>query len=306
MSPTAARLARALALAAAIAQPDAAAIGAAKGAGVVMVPSVSLASNLPPGVTVDPDPAETIRDRAARALPLPEAALMTSPAADELCAQGLLRPAGAAGTCGVPAGEDRLLLLSVDGSEPRWRDLWDIARRPGRRGLPREAVGVLEIALLADGVAPGSVYRTLGTAGGAARAFRKLDQLRPYIAWWTDGVQARHALLSRAVMMAVLPADQLGVPAHQVGAHPPAAAFRAGDALSVPLVWTRPEMPGRRPNPAVPGALSSDDARLTTLAAETRAVTLPAAALDPTLTIDGAFWRDHQDLRARFRAWLGP
>ena len=300
MSPDIARLAGTLALVTAIARPDAAAVGATTAAGFILLPAASLAPRLAPGAVIDPDPAEAIRNRAARALPLPEAALMTSPAAGELCAQGLLQPVGTAGTCSIPATDDALLLLSGGDTEPHWRDLWDIARRPGRRGLPREAVGVLEIALLADGVAPGSVYRTLGTADGAARAFRKLDQLRPYIAWWTDGAEARHALRSGAVMMAVVPADELGPPADRV-----AAAFRAGDALSLPLVWTQPAPTDRGTKPEAGVPPTAGDARLATLAGETPPVTRPASTLDPTLAIDGSFWRDHQDLRARFRVWLG-
>ena len=37
---------------------------------------------------------------------------------------------------------------------PSWGDFWDVAKLPGKRGLRRGVVGNLEIALLADGVAP--------------------------------------------------------------------------------------------------------------------------------------------------------
>ena len=67
---------------------------------------------------------------------------------------------------------------------PGWADFWDVAKYPGKRGLRRSAETNLEFALLADGVAPGDVYKTLRTSEGVDRAFRKLDQLKPYIVWW--------------------------------------------------------------------------------------------------------------------------
>src|SRR6185437_11415435 len=44
---------------------------------------------------------------------------------------------------------------------PSWADFWDVAKYPGKRGLRKGAKGNLEFALLADGVAPGDVYKTL-------------------------------------------------------------------------------------------------------------------------------------------------
>ncbi len=85
---------------------------------------------------------------------------------------------------------------------PTWRDFWDIAKVPGKRGLRRSPRGTLEIALLADDVAPGDVYRALRSDEGVERAFRRLDQLSPYIVWWTPaGRDALHLLGSGEVLM---------------------------------------------------------------------------------------------------------
>lgn len=84
---------------------------------------------------------------------------------------------------------------------PGWSDFWDVAKYPGKRGLRRGARGNLEFALIADGVAPGDVYKVLGTAEGVDRAFRKLDQLKPYIVWWDDDAEAAHILASGDVLM---------------------------------------------------------------------------------------------------------
>ncbi len=68
--------------------------------------------------------------------------------------------------------------------------LFDLARYPGKRALPRQAPYVLEFALLADGVAPEAVYETLATPEGQDRAFAKLSSMRHAIVWWDDAAEA--------------------------------------------------------------------------------------------------------------------
>lgn len=92
---------------------------------------------------------------------------------------------------------------------PTWSDFWDVAKYPGKRGLRRGARGNLEIALLADGVGPGDVYKTLATTDGVDRAFRKLDQLKPYIVWWAADTEAAHILSSGDVLMTSAPSGQI-------------------------------------------------------------------------------------------------
>ena len=84
---------------------------------------------------------------------------------------------------------------------PSWSDFWDVAKYPGKRGLRKGVRGNLEIALLADGVAISDVYRTLSTSEGVDRAFRKLDQLKPYIDWWSSETEAPRILSSGDVLM---------------------------------------------------------------------------------------------------------
>jgi len=68
--------------------------------------------------------------------------------------------------------------------------LFDLARYPGKRALPRQAPYVLEFALLADGIAPEAVYETLATPAGQDRAFAKLSSMRHAIVWWEDAASA--------------------------------------------------------------------------------------------------------------------
>lgn len=78
----------------------------------------------------------------------------------------------------------------VKGEISSWAEFWDVKKYPGTRGLLRKAKYTLEIALLADGVAPADVYKVLATPEGVDRAFRKLDELKPHVAWWDAGAQA--------------------------------------------------------------------------------------------------------------------
>jgi putative spermidine/putrescine transport system substrate-binding protein len=66
-----------------------------------------------------------------------------------------------------------------------WADFWDTTKFPGRRGLYRNPKGVLESALLADGVAPKDLYPL-----DVDRGFAMLDKIRAQVAvWWTSGAQ---------------------------------------------------------------------------------------------------------------------
>lgn len=82
-----------------------------------------------------------------------------------------------------------------------WQDFWNIKEFPGYRGLQKTPMIALEAALLADGVKPENIYRTLGTAEGVDRAFKKLDEIKPYIKWWEKGSQPLPMLITGDVVM---------------------------------------------------------------------------------------------------------
>lgn len=118
----------------------------------------------------------------------------------------------AVGDCGVGAGvANRVLAWDRDKfpGTPTWADFWDVAKYPGKRGLHRGVRSNLEFALIADGVAPGDVYKVLATSEGVDRAFRKLDQLKPYIVWWQTGAEATHILASGDVLMTSAPSARI-------------------------------------------------------------------------------------------------
>jgi len=86
-------------------------------------------------------------------------------------------------------------------------DFFDTARFPGRRALSRASPKFnLEMALLADGVAPADVYRTLSTPEGLDRAFARLAALHPV--WAHDNRDALERVRNgQAVMASALNGD---------------------------------------------------------------------------------------------------
>jgi putative spermidine/putrescine transport system substrate-binding protein len=81
--------------------------------------------------------------------------------------------------------------------------LWDVQKYPGKRAFKFGPKITMEMALLADGVAPADVYKVLSTPAGQKRAFDKLDQLKPHIVWWKSGTQPVQLVGSGEVAYAV-------------------------------------------------------------------------------------------------------
>lgn len=79
--------------------------------------------------------------------------------------------------------------------------LLDTARFPGKRALQRSPRYTLELALLADGVPPESVYTELGTEAGADRAFAALDKIKDDVLFWTNAEQPITWLLEEKASM---------------------------------------------------------------------------------------------------------
>ncbi|UFH50749.1 ABC transporter substrate-binding protein [Pseudomonas sp. KNUC1026] len=73
-----------------------------------------------------------------------------------------------------------------------WSALFDTAKYPGKRALYKWASpGVLELALLADGVPKDKLYPL-----DLDRAFKKLDTIKKDIVWWGGGAQSQQLLAS--------------------------------------------------------------------------------------------------------------
>src|ERR1051326_114279 len=203
---------------------------------------------------------------------------------------------------------------------PFWADFWDVAKIPGKRGLAKNVRGALEAALLADGVAPGDVYKTLGSSDGVDRAFRKLDQLKPYIVWWQTSAEAARILGSGDVLMTATPSDVV-VMANRNDKRNFGIQFAA--SLYEPRCWAvlKGVQNLREPQqflyitgaPAMQARLfrvSGDIGFAKTvndwLTPEQQSMSPPFPAnASGALRMDNGFWHDnYAKLRTRFEAWL--
>ena len=80
-------------------------------------------------------------------------------------------------------------------------DLFDLQKFPGKRTLKKDPFVNIEWALIADGVAPGDVYKVLATQEGIDRAFAKLATIKDQVVWWEAGAQPPQLLADGEVVM---------------------------------------------------------------------------------------------------------
>ncbi|MEO9189492.1 MAG: extracellular solute-binding protein, partial [Acetobacteraceae bacterium] len=203
---------------------------------------------------------------------------------------------------------------------PTWGDFWDVTKFPGKRGLSKGVRGNLEIALMADGVAPADVYKVLSTPEGVDRAFRKLDQLRPFLVWWNTPEEASHILASGDVLMTSAPSAAIIAAGRATHRN---FAIQWADSLFDVLSWATPKgspngreamqflyfsgtpaIEARLPAEAAEGGLAkgANDG----ISAELAGVSPSNAAnLQGALRLDSTFWQANlAKLQPRFDAWM--
>ena len=65
-------------------------------------------------------------------------------------------------------------------------DFFDVEKFPGKRGIHTWATGIVEKAMVADGVEPNAVPTVLEKQTGALdRAFEKLDTIKDHVVFWS-------------------------------------------------------------------------------------------------------------------------
>lgn len=200
-----------------------------------------------------------------------------------------------------------------------WADFWDLERFPGPRGLRQGAKYNLEFALLADGVPADQVYATLATADGVARAFRKLEQIKPHIHWWKAGEEPVRGLRDGSLVMSAAYSGRIGAAQDQgddlrlVWAGSiydfdywaiPAGSFNDRESRRFIHFASRPE-----PQKAFAQLIPYGPVNPEALAALTpeRVAHLPTAPdnLRFALAMGVEFWSEHGSaLDKRFEAWL--
>lgn len=81
-----------------------------------------------------------------------------------------------------------------------WADFWDVKTFPGKRTLYKWMNGMLEAALLADGVAPDKLYPL-----DVPRALKKIEELKPHVlAFWGSGAETQQLLIEGEVSMGAI------------------------------------------------------------------------------------------------------
>jgi len=269
------------------------------------------------------------------------------PKAIEACRKGLLEPIDAAtlpaGVDGAPAASDfvkgaigpcwvgsvvysQAILFAKDrfaGAPPTTlADFFDLEKYPGPRALKEGAKLNLEMALLADGVAPADIYRTLETEDGVARAFRKLSTIKSGLIWWrAAGEPAQLIASGRAVFSTALNGDIFDARAQQPGVIWDRQLYEF-DVFAVPKGNPKKQMAmdfiryatGAKPLARMANRIAYGPARKSALPLVGRNPEFDIAMRPflPTahdnfataFAVDDAWWLMHGDkLEARFRAW---
>jgi putative spermidine/putrescine transport system substrate-binding protein len=82
-------------------------------------------------------------------------------------------------------------------------DFFDVQKFPGKRGIRYWPNAIIEMALVADGVAIKDVYKVLSTRAGMDRAFARLDYIKDEIVLWDHGEEPLQLVKSGEVAMSI-------------------------------------------------------------------------------------------------------
>lgn len=87
-------------------------------------------------------------------------------------------------------------------NHPRnWTEFWDLKRFPGKRTFASKTNGgSLEVALLADGVAPDKLYPL-----DVDRALKSLDRVRDHIIWFDTNAQGEQYMSDEQAVLGLVP-----------------------------------------------------------------------------------------------------
>jgi len=91
-----------------------------------------------------------------------------------------------------------------EGEQPTTiQDFFDVEKFPGKRGIHTWPNALIEMALVADGVAIDEVYDVMSTDEGIDRAFAKLDEIKDHSVFWSAGAKPLELVQSGETAMAI-------------------------------------------------------------------------------------------------------
>ena len=80
-----------------------------------------------------------------------------------------------------------------------WADVFDVEKFPGKRAFRDRVYPMMEIALMADGVAPADLYPL-----DIDRAFAKLDTIKDHVIWYTSNSVSQQLFVDQEVGLGVI------------------------------------------------------------------------------------------------------
>ncbi|MDU9400354.1 ABC transporter substrate-binding protein [Pseudomonas sp. zfem003] len=193
-----------------------------------------------------------------------------------------------------------------------WASLFDTQAYPGKRALYKwPSPGVLEMALLADGVPADKLYPL-----DLDRAFKKLDTIKQDIVWWGNGDESQKLLSSGQASLGMFWNGR--VTALKRSGSPVAIGWEqnlvTGDFLVIPrgakhldaakrflgfATGIKPQADFAVATGYTPVNLQSLPQIPADLAAD-----LPSAHRDGQITLNFKYWRDHgETIAQRWNAW---
>jgi putative spermidine/putrescine transport system substrate-binding protein len=97
------------------------------------------------------------------------------------------------------------------------KDFFNVKKFPGKRGIHTWANATIEMALVADGVKPKDVYKVMSTEKGIDRAFKKLDEIKDHVVFWSAGSKPLELVSSGEVVMSLAYNGRIGAAILQDG-----------------------------------------------------------------------------------------
>ncbi|CAM3084065.1 ABC transporter substrate-binding protein [Pseudomonas floridensis] len=194
-----------------------------------------------------------------------------------------------------------------------WTAIFDTKTYPGKRALYKwPSPGVLELALLADGVAADKLYPL-----DLDRAFKKLDTIKKDIVWWGGGAQSQQLLASGEASMGQMWNGR--VYALQQDGAPVGVSWKQNlvmaDFLVVPKGAKNKEAAMKLIAAATSPKGQADFSNLSAYAPvnldsierldKALASNLPTAYANDQITLDFAYWaKNGPDIATRWNEWL--
>lgn len=190
-----------------------------------------------------------------------------------------------------------------------WAEFFDTDEFPGVRAMRNNARESLEIALLADGVEPDDLYPL-----DVDRAYKKLEEIKGDVNWWTAGAQSTQQIADGAVDYSAMwngrvqSAIDDGAPADFLWSQ----SIVQVECVLVPRGTEHPEMamrvinemldPERQANYAniIPYGPVNPDAYETGIISDEVSAKLPTSPenVENTFLLDANFWASDEGVRA--------